>query len=279
LYHQFIIYLSETSVTAIKETIFAMNYFKSGLTCLLFVCTFNISAFGQPSLFSRQTYKNSAGDSLQYRFLFPDNDTSLRYPLVIFLHGSGERGNDNEAQLKWGVMNFATDYNMKTHPAFVIAPQCPLNQSWSNITRGKNNEIVLQNTPSKPMQLLMELIDKTIKKFKVDTNRIYITGLSMGGYGTFDALERYPKKFAAAVPVCGSGDVSKAASIAHIPIWMFGGADDPTVSPSLLYDMVNALLKAGAHPGFTQYPEVGHFSWIPAYHDEMMIEWLFRQHK
>ena len=101
----------------------------------------------------------------------------------------------------------------------------------------------------------------------------------MGGYGTFDALERYPHFFAAAIPVCGTGDVSRAASIAHIPLWMFGGADDPSVNPNGLYDMVNALRKSGAHPGFTQYPGVGHFSWIAAYSDPMMMEWLFSQHK
>jgi predicted peptidase len=240
---------------------------------------FSKTTFGQPPLFSYEKYKSANGDSLLYRFLFPDNDPARKYPLVIFLHGSGERGDDNNAQLKWGVMNFASDENMKNYPAFVIAPQCPMNMSWSNTTRGKNGEIVLQNTPSKPMQLLMELINDVTKKFHVDTTRIYITGLSMGGYGTFDALERYPNFFAAAVPVCGSGDINKAASIAHIPMWMFGGANDPSVSPNLLYDMVNALLKAGAHPGFTQYPNVGHFSWIAAYNDAMMMAWLFSQHK
>lgn len=245
------------------------------LTLLLAVSK---NALSQPPLFSYETYKSS-GDSLQYRFLFPDNDPTRKYPLVIFLHGSGERGNDNNAQLKWGVMNFATDENMKKYPAFVIAPQCPTGMSWANTTRGKNGEIVLQNTPSKTMQLLMELIRDVIKKYQVDTNRIYITGLSMGGYGTFDALERYPNFFAAAVPVCGSGDVTRAASIAHIPIWMFGGANDPSVNPNLLYDMVNALIKAGAHPGFTEYPNVGHFSWIAAYNDSMMMEWLFSQRK
>jgi predicted peptidase len=237
------------------------------------------NTLSQPPLFSYETYKNPSGDSLLYRFLFPDNDPTRKYPLVIFLHGAGERGNDNNAQLKWGVMNFATDENMKKHPAYVIAPQCPANMSWANTTRGKNGEIVLQNIPAKPMQLLMELIRDVIKKFQVDTNRIYITGLSMGGYGTFDALQRYPNFFAAAVPVCGSGDVSKAASIAHIPLWMFGGANDPTVNPNLLYDMVNALIKAGAHPGFTEYPNVGHFSWIAAYNDSIMMEWLFDQRK
>lgn len=248
----------------------------SVLTVLLVVSK---NVLSQPPLFSYETYKASGGDSLQYRFLFPDNDPARKYPLVIFLHGAGERGNDNNAQLKWGVMNFASDENMKKYPAYVIAPQCPANTTWANTTRGKNGEIVLQNTPSKSMQLLMDLIKDVVKKYRVDTNRIYITGLSMGGYGTFDALQRYPNFFAAAVPVCGSGDVSKASSIAHVPIWIFGGANDPTVNPNLLYAMVNALIKAGAHPGFTEYPNVGHFSWIAAYNDSMMMEWLFSQRK
>ena len=217
--------------------------------------------------------------TLNYRQLFPDYDTIRKYPLVIFLHGSGERGSDNEAQLKWGVMNFASDQNMKLHPAFVIAPQCPVNMGWSNFSNRNKNELSIQPSPAKPMELLIALIRQAIKKFPIDTNRIYITGLSMGGFGTFDAIERYPNLFAAAVPVCGGGDLSKAPSISHVPIWIFSGAEDAAVNPILSLDMVVALTKAGAHPGFTQYPEVGHFSWIGAYSDPMMMEWLFRQHK
>jgi predicted peptidase len=101
----------------------------------------------------------------------------------------------------------------------------------------------------------------------------------MGGYGTYDAIERYPHLFAAAVPVCGGGDVSKAALIAHIPIWIFHGAEDAAVSPLYSLNMLDALTKAGAHPGFTQYPEVGHFSWLAAYSDRLMMEWMFRQHR
>jgi predicted peptidase len=101
----------------------------------------------------------------------------------------------------------------------------------------------------------------------------------MGGFGTYDAIERYPHLFAATVPVCGGGDVSKVASIAHLPIWIFHGAEDPAVNPVYSHDMLLALTKAGAHPGFTQYPETGHFSWLAAYSDASMIEWLFRQHK
>ena len=232
------------------------------------------------SKFSSNKYINDKGDTLLYRQLFPDADTLRRFPLVIFLHGAGERGNDNEAQLKWGVMNFASDENMIRYPAFVIAPQCPSNMTWANLDRDRNStQMSLQSTPGKPMQLLIELIDKLKKTLRVDTTRIYITGLSMGGFGTYDAIMRYPKLFAAAVPVCGGGDVSKAASIAHIPIWIFHGAEDPSVNPVYSLEMLEALTKAGAHPGFTQYPEVGHFSWLGAYSDQLMLEWLFRQRK
>jgi predicted peptidase len=172
------------------------------------------SVLSQSLRFSLNKYIDK-GDTLNYRQLYPDSDTLRKYPLVIFLHGSGERGSDNEAQLKWGVMNFAADQNMMLHPALVIAPQCPAQMSWSNFSRDKNStEMHLQPTPTKPMELLIGLIHQLIKTMPVDSNRIYITGLSMGGYGTYDAIERYPNLFAAAVPVCGGGDISKATSIA-----------------------------------------------------------------
>ncbi|HVS97291.1 MAG TPA: prolyl oligopeptidase family serine peptidase [Puia sp.] len=233
----------------------------------------------QPSRFSRETFIDKT-DTLRYRLLFPDANRQRKYPLVIFLHGSGERGSDNDAQLKWGVMNFATDQNMMEHPAIVIAPQCPEHQTWSSETPNKTGTAMTLNAePSTPMRLLIALIRRLETTMPVDTNRIYITGLSMGGFGTYDALERYPKLFAAAVPVCGAGDTSRAASIAHIPMWIYLGAEDPAVNPLYGLDMLEALTHAGAHPGFTQYPEVGHFSWLGAYSDPLMMEWLFRQHK
>src|SRR5215467_13086405 len=154
-----------------------MKYFKS-ITALFLLCLIAEFTFSQSSRFSINRYIEK-GDTLNYRQLYPDADTLRRYPLVIFLHGSGERGNDNEAQLKWGVMNFAADQMMVMHPAIVIVPQCPEKMSWSNFTRTNNNRVMtLQPTPSKPMELLMDLIQQLIKKAPVDTNRIYITGLS-----------------------------------------------------------------------------------------------------
>jgi len=216
------------------------------------------------------------GDTLNYRLLYPDADTFRRYPLVVFLHGSGERGNDNEAQLKWGVQDLATDENMMLHPALVIAPQCPEKNSWSNFSR---SDMKLLPAATRPMQLLIALIHQLIKTMPVDTNRIYITGLSMGGYGTYDAIERFPGLFAAAVPVCGAGDTTRAAAIAHVPIWIFQGAEDPAVNPVYSLEMYTALVHAGAHPGFTVYPERGHFSWLGVYDNPVLLEWLFRQHK
>lgn len=257
-----------------------MKHIKPVIFFLTFLFSIGIQpVFSQSIRFSFNKYIDK-GDTLNYRQLYPDSDTLRRYPLVIFLHGSGERGSDNEAQLKWGVMNFATDQNMMLHPALVIAPQCPEKTGWSNFSRDRNStQMQLQPTPTRPMELLIGLIHQVIRTMPVDSNRIYITGLSMGGFGTYDAIERYPDLFAAAIPVCGGGDVSKAASIAHMPIWIVHGSEDPAVNPLYSLEMLQALTKAGAHPGFTQYPEVGHFSWLGAYSDPLIMEWLFRQHK
>lgn len=256
-----------------------MKLSKSSLVAFIqiLIC-FGISTnvFSQTSLFSYEKYVNSKGESLKYRKLISDYNSTSKYPLVIFLHGSGERGDDNEAQLKWGVHNFASSQIMKMHPSIVIAPQCPSNMSWANFSE---ENLSFQSSPTEPMKLLRELIGEVILKMPVDTSRIYITGLSMGGFGTFDAVTRYPELFAAAVPVCGGGDVSKAPTFAHIPMWIFHGALDDVVNPVLSQNMVEALTKAGAHPGYTQYPEAGHFSWIAAYSDAMMMEWLYSQKK
>ncbi len=252
----------------------------ASLLFLLFFCFGLKNTFAQPSLFSFNQFMDKSGDTLNYRLLYPDYNPGRSLPLVVFLHGSGERGNDNDAQLKWGVREFAREQMMMQYPAFIIAPQCPDDMRWSNNEEDTVNMILtLKPEPSQPMKMTIELIHQLIRDLPIDTNRIYITGLSMGGFGTYDAIERYPDLFAAAVPMCGAGDTSKAALIAKIPIWIYHGAEDSTVDPKYSLDMFTALTKAGAHPGFTQYPEVGHFSWLGAYTDPQMMAWLFRQSK
>ncbi len=255
-----------------------MIHLNSNITIvlLLFFALGNSNSYSQSSLFSDENYVNPKGDTLQYRQLVSDYDAISKYPLVIFLHGSGERGNDNKAQLKWGVQNFTSKRLMQTHKPIVIAPQCPKNMSWGNFSF---KDMSLKSTPTKTMTLLIELINKIKTTMPIDTNRIYITGLSMGGFGTFDAITRHPDLFAAAVPVCGGGDVSSAKKISHIPIWIFHGALDAAVSPDLSQQMYDALKKQGASPGLTIYPDIGHFSWIPAYNDTKLMDWLFKQQK
>lgn len=219
------------------------------------------------------------GDTLRYRLLYPDYDTLRRYPLVVFLHGSGERGSDNRAQLKWGVQEFASDAMMALHPAVVIAPQCPSGQSWSHMSGFGTPQLHLEPGASRPLQLVILLIHQLESRMPIDSNRIYITGLSMGGLGTYDAIERYPNLFAAALPVAGGGDPSLASRIVHVPLWDVHGSEDAAVNPLYSLEMIQALFKAGGHPGFSLIPETGHFSWLAAYSNPRIMEWLFRQHR
>lgn len=258
------------------------SFKKSFRFLFFFTLLISISTLAQESKFKFGQYDNTKGDTLLYRILSPKLKSDTKYPLVIFLHGSGERGKDNTAQLKWGALNFTDKKIMKNYPAFVIAPQCPPNFMWHNgMKTNKNGDwrIEIGPTPSKPMELTLVLIHQLITTLPIDTNRIYITGLSLGGMGSFDAMMRFPHLFAAAVPICGAGDTSKAASIAHIPMWIFHGADDNSVNPQFSFDMVTALHNAGAHPGLTVYPSVKHTSWIAAYKDLGMYDWLFKQKK
>ncbi len=248
------------------------------IVCMLFILENASNLEAQPLLFEYKQYI-SKNDTLLYRQLSPDYNTSRRYPLVIFLHGSGESGTDNEAHLKWGVMNFADDKTMMMYPAYVIAPQCPGNDRWDHYTKDKDGQLHHRPEPTKSMSLLLALISELKSTLPIDSNRIYITGLSMGASGTYDALTRQPGLFAAAVPVCGGGDTAKAPLFDHVPIWIFHGAEDPAVDAALSLSMAEALAKAGAHPGLTIYPEVGHFSWLGAYADPHMMEWMFRQEK
>lgn len=224
-------------------------------------------------LFDKLIYSKGS-DSLPYRLLKPVNPQALeRFPLIIFLHGSGERGSDNEAQLKH-IKNLVVDQkNRGKHPCYVLAPQCPKGQLWAE--HNKDGSVKAQAT--KPTQLLMELIDQLSKEYPIDEARIYITGVSMGGYGTWDLLARYPQKFAAGVPVCGGGDERTASKLKQIPIWAFHGALDDVVPARQSRTMIEAIRKAGGRPGYTEYPDIKHDSWVQAYQEPHLLPWLFKQ--
>jgi predicted peptidase len=221
-----------------------------------------------------------AGDyKLPYRLLKPRPfDEKQKYPLVIFLHGAGERGDDNDKQLVHGMNDFASDEIMSKYPAFVFAPQCPDAQAWGGINR-------LARLPT-PADELTPALDAALsavatlrKEFPIDDRRIYITGLSMGGYGTWNALANRTELFAAAAPICGGGETSTVGKFKHIPIWAFHGSDDKTVPAERSREMIDALKAAGANPKYTEYSGVGHDSWTQTYNNPALYEWLFAQRK
>jgi predicted peptidase len=225
----------------------------------------------------KRTYTDAKGKTLPYRLLKPlDYDPTQKYPLVLFLHGAGERGTDNEKQLIHGVPEFAKEENRKRYPCFLIAPQCPSKDMWVDLNwRAETHR--QSEEPAEPMRLALELVGTIQKEFSIDARRIYVTGLSMGGYGTWDALARRPELFAAGVPICGGGDETTASAIAKIPVWVFHGAKDPAVKVERSRRMVEALKRVGGDPKYTEYPDEGHASWVPAYKSPELIEWLFDQ--
>lgn len=387
--------------------------------------------------FEAREYKDADGNVLLYRVYKPkDYDAAKKYPMILFLHGAGERGNDNKAQVR-DALYFARDAYQKDHPAFVVAPQCPgarqafeiygtsksYNQDFNNyaeslgewksysiplakLTSGAKAYLSIVNAaenrrpganavapaapvtsefrsivigeeggqtapldlrklkfdkkegkgkadvsadgktltisgdlrlkipleykvtdktmlafefrspkgaegsahaiamdsddffdyrwanmdwsakkggmgkePSTPMRLTLEVLGKLQREFSIDDKRLYLTGLSMGGYGTWDLLARHPKMFAAAVPVCGGGDESMASVMKDMPIWCFHGGADPTVPTQRSRDMIKAIKDAGGNPKYTEYPSVGHNSWDKAYSEKELPGWLFDQVK
>lgn len=209
-------------------------------------------------------------DTLPYRLLVPQNITLEKYPLVIFLHGSGERGQDNEQNLKYITDLFLNTDNRNTYPAYVVVPQCPVDKRWTpEDWYAKLKE---------PASSVMALLDSLVEHESIDPNRIYLMGLSMGGFGTWYLITRFPNTFAAAIPICGGGDWNQAKTISHIPLWIFHGKKDEVVLPEQSRKMVHALKKAGAKPQYTEYKKVGHDSWIPALKEPQLLNWLFSQH-
>jgi predicted peptidase len=226
------------------------------------------------------------GDTLPYRILYPKNySTAKKYPLVFFLHGSGERGKDNERQLFWGADLFLDSANREKFPAIVVFPQCPRNSFWNAVTFTKFDDSLRFNFPAtkipiKPMLLLLALTDELAKNSSVDTNRIYVGGMSMGGFATFDILWRRPHFFAAAFPICGGGNPDQVNLYADkFPIWIFHGSIDPIVPVADSRLMYKTLKAAGADVKYTEYAGVKHDSYKKAFAEPGLLPWLFAQRK
>ncbi|MFZ6025451.1 MAG: serine aminopeptidase domain-containing protein [Bacteroidota bacterium] len=246
------------------------------LFCGTIVKAQDLSAF-QSKLFIQGT------DTLRYRILYPDNYKKNRaYPLVMFLHGAGERGNDNAAQLTHGASLFLKPENRKYFKSIVIFPQCPANKSWSKFKRvdGKMT-IDSESAPPVEQQLVKALMDSMLLNRHILERQIYLGGLSMGAFGSYDMLIRYPEYFAAAFAICGIADIPKLVQKAkEVPMWIFHGEKDPVVSPEPNRELYKALMTAGATDvTYSEYPGVGHDSWTNAFAEPKLLPWVFSHKK
>ena len=184
--------------------------------------------------------------------------TKKKWPLILFLHGSGERGHDLSLVKKHGVAKIVE--GRPKFPFVVVSPQCPEGEWWQ-------------------ADALMALLDEVERKYRIDPSRIYVTGLSMGGFGTWELAARLPDRLAAIVPICGGGIPNSTYLFRHMPTWVFHGAKDEAVLVEEAHRMVAAMKKRGGNPRLTIYPEAGHDSWTETYENEELYKWLLEQRR
>jgi predicted peptidase len=180
------------------------------------------------------------------------------WPVILFLHGAGERGTDPEIVRQQGLakrLSTAADL-----PFIVVAPQCPAEETWEPESQGL-------------------LLDRIERDYRVDRDKVYVTGMSMGGRGTWALAAAFPKRFAAIAPVCGRGDPGTAATIAHLPVWAFHGALDPLVPLERSREMVDALRACGGEARLTVYKDTEHDSWTRAYAESQLYDWLLSKRR
>lgn len=195
--------------------------------------------------------------SMEYLLYLPENyKAEDSWPLVLFLHGAGERGDDLELVKIHGPPKLIAAGQQ--FPFIVVSPQCPQDRWWEPIE-------------------LMALLDEVSRKYKVNVDRIYVTGLSMGGFGTWRLAAFAPDRFAAIAPICGGGETYWARRFVHLPVWVFHGAKDKGVPLERSAEMVEALKEKGGNPKFTVYPEAEHDSWTETYDNPKFYEWLLEQ--
>lgn len=217
--------------------------------------------------------------TLPYRIYAPQVPAGTKIPCVLFLHGAGERGTNNIAQLKHGVPAIL-GYARAHGGAVVIAPQCPdgpFGKGWVDCDwRAKSHTMAAE--PSVPFRLAWDLLSKVLAEHpEIDLARVYVTGISMGGYGTWEMLARHGGTFAAAVPICGGGDLAQAPRITGMKIRVFHGGADSCVPTSRSVDMAAAVKEAGGDAELHVYPGVDHDCWTRTYADTSVLDWLFGQ--
>ena len=232
--------------------------------------------------FDREVYEEK-GHSLPYRILLPkDFEPTKKYPLLVFLHGAGERGSDNALQLTHGSSLFLAPSFREKQAAIVVFPQCPKDGYWATIiSRDGPNRFVYSEKPKNNLQLVLVegMIRSLKKKYRIDKRRIYLGGLSMGAMGTFELVYRNPRKFAAAFAICGGANPKIARKLRR-PVWRIDHGEADQVVPIVFSEnMVNALEENKAKVLFNRYPGVNHNSWDNVFADPSFLPWLFAQSK
>ena len=231
------------------------------------------------------TYVSDRGDSLHYRQLNPLKiEQGEKYPLVLFLHGAGERGSNNLSQLTHGGRMFTNPVNREEFPAFVLFPQCPEELYWPSPKRPdgfqQENPLPFGAEISRPLALTKELLDNVIQLYPIDKDRIYIVGLSMGGMGTFDMVCRFPDLFAAAIPICGGIHTDRLDGFYSNTVFrIFHGDVDSVVPVRLSREAYLKLKSKGVDVEYIEFPGVNHGSWDPAFNRRDFMSWLFQQRK
>ena len=236
------------------------------------------SPYDVTKVFKKQNY--ISGDvSLPYGIYIPKNyDCGETYPLLVFLHGAGERGDDNHLQLTVALQRMFDNPQSPVYDSIVIAPQCPLEEQWVNAPFDCGNYSVAETPESIWLEAVCGIIRDCICDYNVDKNRIYVTGISMGGNGTWDMLCRHGNRIAAGMPVCGGGDPTYARKLKNIPIRTFHGSEDGAVPTEGTRKMFAALKKAGSTAiSYTELDGMDHGIWDLVYSDTENLEWLFDQ--
>jgi len=225
----------------------------------------------------RETIKNDEG-SMWYCQGVYNEDQPGKPAILVFLHGIGERGDENLASIRLAVPDIVKQIKDAKQKVILLAPECPSSQLWAPLHRGGAGA-KLTEKPAQALGMIPILIQKKIEEFDADPDRVYITGLSMGGYGSWDLMARYGTDlFAAAMPCCGGGDPAQAEKMKDLPIWIFHGGADPTVPVMLSRRMYAALKEAGSDVVFyKEYPGVQHDCWTQTYRNPEAWKWLFSQ--
>lgn len=251
---------------------------------LIFSVLLVVSLSAQQNEYATKVFVSPARDSLLYRELVPEKVIEgEKYPLVLFLHGAGERGNNNESQLVHGGNMFTNPVNRENYPAYVLFPQCPADHYWALRERPANfqgNPFPQYSEITPSLNLVTQLLNEVLNIYPIDTDRIYVVGLSMGGMGTFDMVCRNPDLFAAAVPICGGVNIDRLKSIrtrTHFRI--FHGDADSVVPVVFSRDAYRVLKENQMSVEYIEFPGVNHDSWTSTFNKPDFMEWLFRQKK